>query len=49
MKENQDYQLEIGWEIKKYISYLGLWKRIHNENFKRVEFDPFKNKAGSNK
>ncbi len=34
---------------KDVISFLGLWEIIHNENFKRVEFDTFKNEAGSNK
>ena len=34
---------------KDVISYLGLWENINNENFKRVEFDTFKNEAGSNK
>ena len=33
---------------KEVISYLGLWERIHNENFKGGEFDTFKNEAGSN-
>ncbi len=34
---------------KEVISYLGLWESINNENFKRGEFDTFKNEAGSNK
>ena len=34
---------------KDVIAYLGLWEIINNENFKRVEFDTFKNEAGSNK
>lgn len=34
---------------KDVLSYLGLWESIHNENFKGVEFDTFKNEAGSNK
>ena len=34
---------------KDVISYLGLWESIHNEIFKGVEFDAFKNEAGSNK
>lgn len=34
---------------KEVISYLGLWEIIHNVNFKRGEFDSFKNDAGSNK
>ena len=34
---------------KEVISFLGLWETINNENFKRGEFDTFKNEAGSNK
>ena len=34
---------------KDVILYLGLWESINNKNFKRVEFDAFKNEAGSNK
>ena len=34
---------------KDVISHLGLWESINNENFKGVEFDAFKNEAGSNK
>ena len=34
---------------KDVISYLGLWEQLNNENFKGVEFDTFKNEAGSNK
>jgi len=34
---------------KDVILYLGLWESLNNENFKRVEFDTFKNEAGSNK
>jgi hypothetical protein len=30
------------------IEFLGLWEQIHNPNFKGVEFDLFKNEAGSN-
>ena len=33
---------------KDVISYLGLWETIHNSNFKRIEFDAFKNKSGQN-
>ncbi len=33
---------------KDVILYLGLWESINNENFKGVEFDTFKSKAGSN-
>lgn len=34
---------------KDVILYLGLWESINNSNFKRVEFDAFKNEAGCNK
>ena len=34
---------------KDVIAYLGLWEKLNNENFKGVEFDTFKNEAGSNK
>ena len=30
------------------IDFLGLWERINNPDFKGVEFDSFKNQAGSN-
>lgn len=29
------------------IEFLGLWEKINNQNFKLVEFDGFKNEAGS--
>jgi len=33
---------------KATIEFLGLWEKLHNETFKGVEFDGFKNEAGSN-
>lgn len=33
---------------KDTLEFLGLWEKLHNENFKGVEFDSFKNQAGSN-
>lgn len=33
---------------KSTIEFLGIWEKINNPNFKGVEFDTFKNKAGSN-
>ena len=33
---------------KNTISFLGLWERINNPNFKGVEFDSFINEAGFN-
>ena len=34
---------------KDVLSYLGLWEILNNEKFKRLEFDAFKNEAGSNR
>ena len=34
---------------KDVLAFLGLWEQLNNENFKGVEFDTFKNEAGSNK
>ena len=33
---------------KDTIEFLGLWEKLHNSNFKGVEFDSFRNQAGSN-
>lgn len=43
MYKNQDFQLEIGWEIRS-ISYLGLWESMNNKNFKGGKFATFKKK-----
>ena len=34
---------------KDVITYLGLWEKLNNASFKRGEFAPFENEAGSNK
>ena len=46
--EDPRYPIQNRMRNKDIISYLGLWEEIHNENFNRVEFDTFKNEAGSN-
>ena len=33
---------------KNTLEYLGLWERLHNPNFKGVEFAPLLAEAGSN-
>ena len=33
---------------KDTIEFLGLWEQLHNEDFKGIEFESFKNQAGSN-
>ena len=33
---------------KDTLEFLGLWEQLHNSTFKGVEFDTFRNQAGSN-
>ena len=33
---------------REVIEFLGLWEKLHNPNFKPVEFDGFRKEAGSN-
>jgi len=48
-EDDPRYPIQNWMRNKDVISYLGSWESIHNENFKGVEFDTFKNEAGSNK
>ena len=48
-EDDPRYPIQNWMRNKDIISYLGLWESINNENFKGVEFDTFKNEAGSNK
>ena len=34
--------------LRSTIDYLGLWEQINNPDFKGVEFDTFRNQAGTN-
>ena len=34
---------------KETLEFLGLWEILNNDSFKRVEFDTFRNEAGSNR
>lgn len=37
------------WMKTRYtVDFLGIWEQIQNPNFNRVEFDTFKNEAGTN-
>ena len=48
-EDDPRYPIQNWMRNKDVISYLGLWESINNEYFKRVEFDTFRNEAGSNK
>ena len=49
--KNSEFPADVikNWlRVRSTIEFLGLWEQFHNENFKLVEFDQFKNEAGSN-
>ncbi len=48
-EDDSRYPIQNRMRNKNVIAYLGLWEKLNNENFKGVEFDAFKNEAGSNK
>ena len=45
-EDDPRYPIQNWMRNKDVISYLGLWESIHNENFKGVKFDTFKNEIG---
>lgn len=48
-EDDPRYPIQNWMRNKDVIAYLGLWEKLNNEDFKGVEFDTFKNEAGSNK
>ncbi len=46
--ERTDYLIQNWMRTRDTIEFLGIWEQINNPNFKPVEFDGFKHKAGSN-
>ena len=46
--ENPRYIIQNWMRNRSTVSFLGLWEELNNPNFKRVEFDTFKNEAGDN-
>lgn len=49
--KNQDEPKDVvkNWfRNRSTVEFLGLWERINNPNFKRVEFDPLLKESGSN-
>lgn len=47
-KERTNYIIQNWMRNRSTIEYLGLWETINNPRFKGIEFDAFKNQAGSN-
>ncbi len=46
--ERSDYILQNWMRNRSTIEFLGLWEHLNNPNFNSIEFDGFKNMAGSN-
>lgn len=46
--EDPRYVVQNWMKTRFTVDFLGAWERINNESFNRVEFDTFKNEAGSN-
>jgi hypothetical protein len=51
VKKFENNHVLIGnWLRKKdTLEYLGIWERIHNQSFKLIEFDEFRENAGTNR
>ena len=46
--ERTNYIIQNWMRTKSTIEFLGLWEQFHNPSFNSIEFDAFKNDAGSN-
>ena len=46
--ERSDYIIQNWMRNRNTIEFIGLWEIIHNPDFNSIEFDGFKNEAGSN-
>ena len=47
-RERSDYIVQNWMRNHDTVEFLGLWERINNKSFNSIEFDGFRNKAGSN-
>jgi len=43
--ERTNYIIQNWMRTRSTVEFLGLWEQLHNMNFKRIEFDAFKNVA----
>lgn len=46
--ERSDYILQNWMRNRNTLEFLGLWEQLNNPDFNSIEFDGFKNEAGSN-
>jgi len=46
--ERTNYIIQNWMRTRSTIEFIGLWEQLHNPDFKRIEFDAFRNESGSN-
>ena len=46
--DRTNYIIQNWMRSRNTIEFIGLWEQLNNQNFKSIEFDAFKNEAGSN-
>jgi hypothetical protein len=46
--DRSDHIIQNWMRNRNTIEFLGIWERLHNINFKPLEFEGFKNRAGLN-
>lgn len=46
--DRTNYIIQNWMRSRSTIEFIGLWEQLNNQNFKSIEFDAFKNEAGSN-
>ncbi len=47
-KEEPRFVIQNWMKTRSTVEFIGLWEVLNNRNFKRVEFDTFKNNSGAN-
>ena len=47
-QERTNYVIQNWMRTRSAIEFCGLWEQLNNPDFKRIEFDAFKNESGSN-
>ncbi|MBI2596770.1 KilA-N domain-containing protein [Candidatus Daviesbacteria bacterium] len=46
--ERTNYVIQNWMRTRSTVEFLGLWEKLHNQNFNSIEFDAFRNESGSN-
>jgi hypothetical protein len=46
--DRTNYIIQNWMRTRNTIEFIGLWEQLYNPDFKRIEFDAFKNEAGAN-